>query len=146
MARAFKPLSPTTLRGKGPGLHHDGRGLYLQIKNGGRSWVFRFMQDGKARCMGLGPFPGVTLAKARRKAEEARALLHDGVDPLEHRKELEQSARLTAAKAVTFKEGAQRYIEAHRSGWRNPKHAAPTAEHAGHVRLSSSRRAAGPGD
>jgi integrase len=124
MVRAFKPLSQITLQRKGPGQHHDGRGLYLQVKNGGRSWVFRYMRDGKARYMGLGPFPGVTLAKARRKAEEARSLLHDGRDPLEHRKELEQSARLTAAKAVTFKEGAQRYIEAHRSGWRNPKHAA----------------------
>ncbi len=74
--------------------------------------------------MGLGPFPDVSLAKARRKAEEARSLLHDGMDPLEARKEQVQTVRLLAAKAVTFKQCAERYIEAHKSGWRNAKHAA----------------------
>jgi integrase len=43
---------------------------------------------------------------------------------MDGRKELEQAARLSAAKAVTFKESAERYIEGRRSGWRNAKHAA----------------------
>jgi integrase len=124
MARAVNRLSTASLPRMKPGLHHDGRGLYLQIKNGGRSWVFRYMRDGKARYMGLGPLPDVTLAKARRKAEEARSLLHDGADPLDARKELEQAARLSAAKAVSFKQSAERYIEENKSGWSNPKHAA----------------------
>src|SRR5262249_52561675 len=34
------------------------------------------------------------------------------------------AARLTAAKSITFKGCADRYINAHRAGWRNGKHAA----------------------
>lgn len=124
MARSVHLLSSTALNSLGAGLHHDGRGLYLQIKNGGRSWVLRYMKDGKARYMGLGPFPDVTLAKARRKADGCRSLLHDGIDPLDARKKRILAARLSAAKAVTFKECAERYIEAHTSEWRNAKHAA----------------------
>jgi hypothetical protein len=38
------------------GMHHDGGGLYLQVSAGGaKSWIFRFMLDGRPREMGLGP-------------------------------------------------------------------------------------------
>jgi integrase len=123
MARTVEKLSPTTLRKKGHGLHHDGRGLYLQVKQGGRSWVYRFMLDGKARYMGLGPFPDVSLADARREAEACRRLLREGIDPIEARQQRLQAARLDAARSVTFKDCATRYIEAHKAGWRNAKHA-----------------------
>jgi integrase len=123
MARAVQLLSPTSLQSLGPGLHHDGRGLYLQVKNGGRSWVLRYMHGGKPRYMGLGPFPDVTLAKARRKAEECRALLNDGIDPIDARQERVLTARLAAANSVTFKHAAEQYIDAHKAGWRNAKHA-----------------------
>ena len=63
MARKIDRLSSTALRSKGPGLHPDGRGLYLQVKRGGRSWIFRYMLDGKAHHMGLGPYPTVSLVQ-----------------------------------------------------------------------------------
>ncbi len=122
MAKSVQLLSPTALASKPDGLHHDGAGLYLQVKNGGRSWVFRYMRDAKAHHMGLGPIAGVSLAKARRKATEYRSLLHDGVDPIEVRKASKEAARVSAAKNVTFKQCAERYVEAHKSGWRNAKH------------------------
>ena len=124
MARAVQLLSSTGLPSIGPGLHHDGRGLYLQVKNGGRSWVFRYMHDRKPRYMGLGPFPDVSLAKARRKAEACRALLQDGIDPIAAREQEAQAARLLDAKAVTFKQCAEQYIEDQQAAWRNAKHAA----------------------
>ena len=124
MARAVHQLSSTSLPKLGPGLHHDGRGLYLQVKNGGRSWVFRYMRDRKPRYMGLGSYPDVSQAKARRKAEACRGLLQDGVDPIGAREDKAQAARLLAAKAVTFKECAEQYIAAQQAGWRNTKHAA----------------------
>jgi integrase len=124
MARTVQLLSSAELQSKAPGFYHDGHGLYLQVKNGGRSWVFRYMHDGKARYMGLGPFPDVTLAKARRKADESRSLLRDGIDPIDVRDAQAQAARFSAAKAVTFKQCAERYVEAHKDGWRNAKHAA----------------------
>ena len=38
-----------------PGYYGDGGGLYLQVsKFGSKSWIFRFMLDGRARDMGLG--------------------------------------------------------------------------------------------
>jgi integrase len=49
---------------------------------------------------------------------------HDGIDPIEARRAGRQQLRLDAAKAITFKECASRYIAAHRAGWRNAKHAA----------------------
>jgi integrase len=43
---------------------------------------------------------------------------------VEARKAKRAEERLTAATATTFEQCAERYIAAHRSGWRNPKHAA----------------------
>lgn len=124
MARTYNRLSPKTLDTLGPGLHHDGRGLYLQVKNGGRSWVHRYMLDSRPREMGLGPLHDVSLADARKKARDCRALAREGTDPIEFRRHRKQSARLDAARSVTFEQAATRYIEAHRDGWRNAKHAA----------------------
>lgn len=117
-------LVSTSLQRKLPGTHPDGRGLYLQVKNGGRSWLYRFMIDGKGRWMGLGPFPDVSLAQARRLADEARRLLRNGIDPIDARRQSVLAAKLDAAQTVTFNTCAMRYIEAHRESWRNPKHAA----------------------
>ena len=69
-------------------LYHDGGGLYLVVDKRGpsASWVFRYMMDGRARTMGLGGYPAVGLAEARRRAEEARMRKRAGEDPLEHRR------------------------------------------------------------
>jgi predicted ATPase len=38
------------------GMHANGGGLYLYVQaGGGKSWVFRYMLNGRARGMGLGP-------------------------------------------------------------------------------------------
>ena len=108
-----------------PGLYGDGHGLYLQVSVfGTKSWLFRYMIDGAARKMGLGALHTVSLAEARKRAAEARLQAHDRVDPIEQRKASRGAVRLAAARAVTFKECADRYIEANRSGWGNAKHAA----------------------
>jgi integrase len=102
-----------------PGYYGDGGGLWLQIAKGGsKSWVFRFTLNGKRREMGLGPLHTIGLAEARTRALECRKLVLDRKDPIEHRK-LAQ-----ARNGVTFDQCATAYIEAHRSSWRNAKHAA----------------------
>jgi integrase len=73
--------------------------------------------------MGLGPLHIVSLAEARERAREARRLRHEGTDPIEARKAKQAEDRLAAAAAMTFQECAERYIEAHQAGWKNPKHA-----------------------
>ncbi len=106
-----------------PGMHADGGGLYLQVTPNTASWVYRFMLNGRAREMGLGPLSLVGLKDARTKALDARRLRHTGVDPIEARKAERVAGKLLAAKAVTFRECADGYINAHRAGWRNAKHA-----------------------
>jgi integrase len=124
--RTINNLRPTLLDRLPPGLHHDGRGLYLQVsnKNGGRSWVLRYMINGKARTMGLGSVRDVPLAVARRKRDELRQrIAADDIDPIEVRRQQRQAAQVDAAKAVTFKDCAESYIKANEAGWRNAKHA-----------------------
>jgi hypothetical protein len=70
-----------------PGRHADGGNLYLVVdKSGARRWVFLFRWEGRLREMGLGGVTSVPLAKARELAAEARALLADGVNPLERKR------------------------------------------------------------
>lgn len=107
------------------GLYGDGHGLYLQISEyGTSSWIFRFMIDGIARKHGLGATHTVSLAEAREAAKEARKLTRKGTDPIEAEKAQRASRKAEAAKVVTFKEAADKYIAANRAGWKNPKHAA----------------------
>ncbi|MCJ2092212.1 integrase arm-type DNA-binding domain-containing protein [Methylobacterium sp. J-072] len=110
-------------RTREPGLYADGGGLYLQVTHAdARSWIFRFMLNGRARSMGLGSLHTLTLAEARNKATECRKLCLDGIDPIEARQRVRSAAQLDAAKAMTFDACAEAYIEAHKKGWRNEKH------------------------
>ena len=107
-----------------PGLYADGGGLYLRVGRGGaKSWCLRYMLDGKAREMGLGGLTKIGLADARKKAAAQRLLLVDKVDPLERREAENNAKKIEAARSVTFDQCAKAYIEAHKTGWRNAKHA-----------------------
>jgi integrase len=105
-----------------PGHHFDGGGLYLRIAEGRKSWMFRYKVAGKDKWLGLGAFDDFTLADARESARECRRLRTQGIDPLEHRRAAREAAQ--AAQAMTFKHVAGLYIDAHKDGWRNAKHAA----------------------
>jgi hypothetical protein len=108
-----------------PGMVGDGDGLWLRVVTPQRrNWVFRYQRQGKAREMGLGSFPAVSLAQAREKAQAARRLLADGTDPLNQRHNVQAAEKAEQARAVTFAHAAEAYITAHASGWRNAKHAA----------------------
>jgi integrase len=108
---------------KAPGLHGDGGGLWLQVTpSGGRSWAFRFMLNGRARQMGLGPLHSVSLADAREKARLCRRQLIEGIDPIEARQASVQSARADAALGRTFRQCAESFIGSHEAGWKNDKH------------------------
>ena len=111
-----------------PGRYGDGRGLWLQVSRARtKSWLFRYMLNGRARQMGLGPVDTVSLAQARDKAVECRKLLLDGIDPIEARRAERDKARLEAARSLSFRQCAKRYIAAHEPSWRNAKHRAQWA-------------------
>ena len=82
------------------------------------------MRAGRERWMGLGPYPDVSLAEARDKSLECRRMLREGIDPIERRRAEHAAARSIAGNSTTFEECAKAHIQAHRPGWRNPKHAA----------------------
>lgn len=110
---------------KGSGARRVSDNLYVNLgESGPRSWLLRYSIDGRSRWMGLGPCELVGLAEAREKARDARRLLLDGVDPLDAKAARQAAQRLEKAAAVTFKDAAERYIKAHRAGWKNEKHAA----------------------
>jgi integrase len=101
-----------------PGLYGDGQNLYLQVRGPQqRSWLFRYMIQGRARSMGLGHVDDVSLVEARNKADAARRLVRDGVDPLDAR-------AVAQARAITFSAAAKRFVDAHEAGWRCEKHRA----------------------
>ena len=126
MRREGNKLSSAAVRAASkPGLYGDGHGLYLQMSTfETKAWIFRYMLDGRARKMGLGPLHTVSLAEARRRAEDARLKVLDGVDPIDAAEAKRAERRLEAARAMTFKDCADAYVKANRSGWKNDKHAA----------------------
>jgi len=125
MARSVKRLKAITVASKKkPGYYNDGAGLYLQVsKSGSKSWVFRFMLNGKAREMGLGSVLAVPLEAARKKADACRALLDAKLDPIEVRNADDQTKRLAKLQSLTFRQCAEQYIDSHKAGWRNVKQA-----------------------
>jgi integrase len=125
MGREIERLSArrvATLRR--PGYYPDGGNLWLQISaTGTKSWIFRFTLNGRAREMGLGSLDTFPLAEARSRAKDCRKQLDAGIDPIEARNAQRAQRQLEDAKALTFGQCAEKYIEAHRRSWRNAKHA-----------------------
>ena len=98
-----------------PGFHRADPTLYLRVAPGGsKQWVQRITIEGERRDMGLGAFPVVSLAKARRRAFENRVAIADGRNPLAERRK---------AKVPVFAHVAQKTHEALKPRWRNDKHA-----------------------
>jgi hypothetical protein len=103
----------------------DGYGLWLQCSPTykTRSWLLRFMIDGKADSKGLGPLNTTSLAKAREKTQQARNLLGEGINPRAARDAGRRQRKVEKAKAITFKQCADKYIEATLPSWKNDNHA-----------------------
>jgi integrase len=91
------------------------------VKDGSRTWVFRWQVGGKVKRVGFGPTHTLGLADARERAEDARRQLLDGVDPRQARRA--KQVALAAADPLSFDQVAAKYIEANAPSWRNPKHA-----------------------
>src|SRR5690606_16466427 len=127
MARKQKELGALAISNiKDRGIHFVGgvAGLAINVtKTGGRSWILRYQVNGKRRDMGLGGYPDVTLAQAKEKGRAARALLSEGIDPIENARAKRSRLIADQVSAITFKQAAFKYLETHESGWKNAKHA-----------------------
>ncbi len=103
MARKAKDLAAFSVaRLTTPGMHFVGEvpGLALQVlPTGGRTWILRAMIGGRRRDMGLGGYPGVTLAGARDAARKARAKIKQGIDPIEEARAQQSALQASWASA-----------------------------------------------
>src|SRR6478672_5855239 len=105
MADTINKLSDVQIRAAKPRLKihklSDGNGLQLWIDpRGYRLWRFAYRFAGKQKALALGSYPDVSLAVARQKRDEARAILKAGRDPSAVRS-VERATRHLAA-ANTF--------------------------------------------
>jgi len=117
-------LTDAALKSAAPGWHGDGDGLWLRVApTGTRSWVFVWVRNGRRREMGLGGYGSgaaeVSLAAARDKAEQVRAILVRGGNPLS-----ELPERQARSRHRTFGEVADEFLAVKQATFRNKKHAA----------------------
>lgn len=115
MARPTNRLTARTIVGcKEPGIYADGAGLYLRVTGtGAKQWTFLYQWNGKRRELGLGGINSVSLARAREKAAEARALVADGIDPYVQKR--------TRRSVPTFGYAADQFIEMRSEAVRSDK-------------------------
>lgn len=128
MAKAIDRLTDRKVKTlQAPGYHADGNGLYLCVKpSGAKSWILRYMIGGKAREMGLGGFPLIGLADARKRRDSERKRLSEGKDPIATRDALLEADKreqaINVAKGTTFNDCVSRFLSAKSIEWSNLKH------------------------
>ena len=94
----------------------DGNNLFLLVKNGGsKLWRFRFRHAGKYQEMALGKYPSISLSEARKLAEEARASLIHGINPMDERRERKRTKEI--AKDKLFSTVALKWWEQQKGSW-----------------------------
>jgi hypothetical protein len=77
----------------------DGNGLQLVIKPDGRKvWEVRYTIDGKPKKTTAGTYPTVSLSKVRLKRDELKVKVHNGIDPIQEKREVKELAILEEEK------------------------------------------------
>jgi len=66
---------------------YDEKGLYLLVNKAGKYFRFDYCYAGKRKTLALGVYPGVKLAEARERRDNARKLLQNDIDPAQYKKE-----------------------------------------------------------
>jgi len=124
MSRVKNKLTARTVETKKvQGYFADGGNLYLRITESlTKGWVFIYVRNGKRTEMGLGSVSNLTLEQAREKATDLRKQLSNGIELLTEKRQQENERKLQIAKSMTFQQCAEAYINAHKAGWKNPKH------------------------
>ena len=94
----------------------DEKGLYLEIApRGGKWWRFKYRFEGREKRLSLGVYPDVSLGPARKRRDEQRSLLADGIGLGENRKA--KKAAGAERKANTFEVVAREWLASHLSKW-----------------------------
>lgn len=120
--RSIKPGDPRTRLSDGDGLF-----LLLSVGDGSHRWRFDYHFGGKRNLLSFGKYPDTTLALARRKADEARRLLAEGINPSDQRKaaktaqavsrEAEKREAKGLPPADSFEAVGREWYDVKKSGW-----------------------------
>ena len=88
----------------------DEKGLYLLVtKSGGKLFRLKYRINGKEKKLAIGPYPDVSLKKARDARDQARIEISNGIDPAQAKKE-EKAAKLLVI-ANSFELIAEEWFE-----------------------------------
>jgi integrase len=102
----------------------DGNNLLFKCTGHGHGcWIYRYKVGGKARDIGLGAYPAVSLADARIARDEHNRLRNRGQDPADERRRQKLAQKLVRAKAMTFRQCFEGWFQGQEKGWGSPKHA-----------------------
>lgn len=87
----------------------DAERLYIEVRpTGTKVWRFKFTLNGKEGTLSFGEYPAVSLAAARKKKDEAKILLGQGLNPSIEKKKESLEKRANANN--TFKAIANEYV------------------------------------
>lgn len=107
----------------------DRDGLYLHVAQGGaKSWRYDYRLSGARQTLTVGRYPDVGLGIARKRLDEARGLVAQGISPAKAKQEKKAEARIAAANTLeavaeqwylakaharsqSWKENARRWLE-----------------------------------
>jgi integrase len=88
---------------------HDDGGLFLIVRpSGGKLWRLKYRHLGKEQQLSIGLFPEVSLKEARKRRDDARKMIADGISPAFEKKRAAAAASVSAAN--TFKAVAEEFI------------------------------------
>jgi len=86
----------------------DAERLYIEVRPSGKKiWRFKYTLNGKEGTVSFGEYPIVSLAEARKKKDESKALLKDDINPVDDKKKKKIEA--VTATTNTFKAVAEEY-------------------------------------
>ncbi len=94
----------------------DGQGLYLLIMPTGRKyWRLDYTLHGKRKTFAIGTYPEISLQTAREERRKAKAIVADGIDPVQFRQLTKATDRETAEN--TFEALALEWYSRQEKSW-----------------------------
>lgn len=80
----------------------DGAGMFLLVTPaGGKLWRLKYRIEGKEKLLAIGAYPETSLSDARKRREEARALIAQGKDPSREKQRDKVRSRIQATDTFT---------------------------------------------
>ncbi len=116
MATDSGKLTALAIKAAKVGKVFDGGGLFLQVKpDGARYWRMKYRHGGRENLLAFGVYPEVSLSEARRRRDEARALLREGKDPNAVRAAAREAKKRNAE--ASFPKAAAAWLAFRKPGW-----------------------------